>query len=76
MLEKELNTREQIISRIQSGEPPLDINNELPNAQLFHVKMIPRWSEHISEYLAADEHEIVFQKVNKQTWLKLAPLSS
>ena len=39
------------MSQIESREPPLGVNNDFPDAYLFHIEMIPRWSEHISEYL-------------------------
>ena len=43
------------LSRIKSGEPPEGINDEFPDAQLFHVTVLPPWYARIGEYLSTGQ---------------------
>ena len=39
------------LSKITSGEEPIGANNELPDASLFRVEMVPKWSEQVIHLL-------------------------
>ena len=40
------------MSRIRNGGPPIGIDDDLADATLFLVDLIPQWSEHIVDALA------------------------
>lgn len=40
------------LSRIKSGEPLEGVNDDFPDAQLFHVAVLPSWYTRIGEYLS------------------------
>ena len=39
------------LSRIMSGEEPVGVNDELPDASLFRVELVPKWSEQVIQLL-------------------------
>jgi len=60
-----LNNGLDHISRIKSSEEPTSLEDGLPDAQLFSVKMVDNYFEDIVEFLAisiAPGHFIVAQK--------------
>ena len=40
------------LSRITSGEAPVGVDDELPDAALFMIEIAPRWAEPILEVLS------------------------
>ncbi|MCO5572921.1 hypothetical protein L7F22_037746 [Adiantum nelumboides] len=60
------NQREDHLSRTVSGEPPKGVEDDLPDAYLFFVEMIPRWSDSIVSLLT-------IAQVDSQTPLPLTP---
>ena len=46
-----LNVRPDHLSRIDTGEEPTGINDELPNSHLFHIEAVPEELEEISQFL-------------------------
>ena len=43
------------MSRITNGEKPIRVDDELPDATLFHIESVPRWSHVIVEFLSKCE---------------------
>ena len=43
--------RADCVSRILNGEHPIEVSDELPNAGLFQIEMVPNWSEHLVHFL-------------------------
>ena len=41
--------------RIKSGEPLEGVNDDFPDAQLFHVTVLPTWYTSIGEYLSTGQ---------------------
>ena len=39
------------LSRIMSGEEPIGVDDELPDASLFRVELVPKWSEQVIQLL-------------------------
>ena len=39
------------VSRILNGKHPIGVFDELPDACLFQIEMVPRWSEHLVYFL-------------------------
>ena len=64
------------LSRVKSGEDPIGINNDLPDAQLFRVVAIPVELAEIGQYLQegkAPEH--YYEKKNKILTIKSTPFT-
>ena len=47
-----LNTGPNNLSRIETGEEPSNIEDELPDAQLFRIRMVDDHYEQIIQFLA------------------------
>ena len=39
------------LSRITSGEEPIGVQDDLPDASLFRVELVPKWSEQVVHFL-------------------------
>ena len=35
------------LSRLTRGEPPIGVDDDLPDAYLFNIEMVPKWSEEL-----------------------------
>ena len=46
------HVRADHLSRLTSGEPPEGVNDDMPDAALFKLDIIPRWSEPIARFLS------------------------
>ena len=46
-----MHQRMDQLSRITSGEAPTGINDNLPDAILFNIEWVPRWSEALVSFL-------------------------
>ena len=46
------------LSRIMLGEEPTGVNDELPDASLFRVELVPKWSEQVCEGHARARHHL------------------
>ena len=46
------------MSRIRNREALIGVDDDLPNATLFHIQSIPPWSRRIAEFLSTAQLEI------------------
>ena len=62
------------LSHLVHGEKPTEVEDDLPNAYLFNIEMIPRWSEDIIPLLTIGQMDILVPLREKQTLIqKKAP---
>ena len=45
------------VSRIANGEAPIGVDDDIPDATLFKVEIVPRWSESIVQFLSTASFE-------------------
>ena len=45
------HTRADHVSRLPNGEEPIGVEDEMPDAALFQLKMVPKWSERVVHFL-------------------------
>ena len=46
------------LSRLTSGEKPVGVDDDLPDAYLFNIEMVPRWSEELIPLLTIGQLNI------------------
>ena len=54
------------MSRITSGEEPIGVDDDLPDAALFQVEMVPKWSERMVHFLMTAAFEDVSSDIEEQ----------
>jgi len=60
------------LSRIWMGEAPTGVENELPNAPLFHVDYVPNWYPKLVEFLTIGLPPVGMSKTYVRWLLRLA----
>ena len=60
-----LNVGPDHLSRIDTGEEPTGVDNDLPNAHLFHIQAVPAKLEEIAHFLE-DEHALEGMSTKKK----------
>ena len=58
------------LSRLTSGEEPKGIEDDLPDAYLFNIEMIPRWSEEMVPLLTIGQMDIPIPLREKQAMIQ------
>ena len=54
------------MSRITNGEAPTRVDDDLPNATLFQIESVPRWSRIIAEFLSTTQFDRLHKNVESQ----------
>ena len=60
------------LSRLINGEEPIGVEDDLPDAYLFNIEMIPRWSEEIVSLLTIGQMDIPVPLKEKQAMVQKA----
>ena len=60
------------VSHITNGEEPIGVSNELLDACLFQVEMVPKWSEHLVHFLTTAKVKCLGHKFEKKVDFMLA----
>ena len=55
------------LSRITNGEEPTGVDDDLPDATLFQIESVPKWSKRIATFLSTSVITDVHQDVDTQT---------
>ena len=60
------------LSRLTSGEEPKGVEDDLPDAYLFNIEMVPKWSEKIVPLLTIGQLDIPLPIQDKQSMIQNA----
>ena len=58
------------LSRLTHGEAPTGVEDDLPDAYLFNIEMIPRWSEEFVPLLTMGQMDIPIPMKEKQAMIQ------
>ena len=61
-----MHQRADHLSRLLHGEPPKGIDDDLPDAYLFNIEMIPKWSEQYVPLMTIGQFDIPLPLREKQ----------
>ena len=54
------------MSRIPNGEAPTGVDDDLPDATLFQIESVPRWSKQIAEFLSTTQLDESLENLKSQ----------
>jgi hypothetical protein len=63
------NVRPDHLSRLETGEDPTDIEDDLPDAHLFHVEATPKYLEEIKNFWKRGRHPKISQQIKRKCYL-------
>ena len=58
------------MSRLMNGDAPMGVEDDMPDAYLFNIEMIPKWSEYYVPLLTIGQLNIPLPIKNKQALIQ------